>query len=176
MKKNLPGLMAVLVIFILAALVVLPTNKGLIGGKPTQLGLDLKGGLNLLYQADLSKVASGQESATMDGVISVISNRVNPLGVSEPVISKVNSDEISVQLPGINLSQAQTERIGSTALLVFGEKAPAGVTPTWTDSLGNWVPVTDTGTPDGKQLDSSYFENNTSVVVDSTGKILLEFT
>ncbi len=131
MKKHLPAFITIMILFVLAALVVLPMGKGLLGNKAIQLGLDLQGGLHVVYQADLSGVADGDKDSIMNGVIDVINNRVNPLGVTEPSIVTQGEDRIVVELPGTDLTDAQKQRIGSTALLVFGEKAAEGEDATW---------------------------------------------
>ena len=176
MKKHLPGFILIIILLVLSALVVLPTNKGVLFGKPIQLGLDLQGGLHLVYQADLSGVADADKNSVLAGVVSVISNRVNPLGVSEPDIAQQGADRIVVDLPGTALSEEQKQRIGSTALLVFGELVTGDEAFTWQNALGKWKPATDTGTPDGKVLDSSYFKDNTFLTTNSqTGAVLLNF-
>ena len=55
----------------------------------------------------------------LEAVKTVVENRVNGLGVSEPVIQTVGQDQILVQLPGVN-DPAQAERVlGGTAQLDF---------------------------------------------------------
>ncbi len=176
MKKYRFGFITIMVLFILAALVVLPMGKGLLMGKPIELGLDLQGGLHLVYQADLSGVADADKDSILNGVVDVISNRVNPLGVSEPNITKQGEDRIVVELPGTSLTDAQKQRIGSTALLVFGELADEGDPAIlWENELGSWKPAT--AEIDGvvKELNSSYFEDNTGLTTDQFGRIELRF-
>jgi preprotein translocase subunit SecD len=176
MKKHLPAFITIMILFVLAALVVLPMGKGLLGGKAIQLGLDLQGGLHVVYQADLSGVADGDKDSIMNGVIDVINNRVNPLGVTEPSIAKQGEDRIVVELPGTDLTDAQKQRIGSTALLIFGEKAAEGEEARWENVLGRWKPAT--AEIDGvvKTLDSSMFKENTFLSQDpTTGAIALNF-
>ena len=91
------------------------------GREEMRLGLDLRGGLHLVYRADMSNVEAGQEASVIEGVIAVIQNRINPLGVTEPVIEKMGADQIVVELPGASVTDVQKERIGRTALLEFGE-------------------------------------------------------
>lgn len=176
MKKYRFGLIAILVLFIVSALVVLPVGKGVIGGRAIELGLDLQGGLHLVYEADLSGVAEADRDSILNGVVDVISNRVNPLGVSEPNIEKQGENRIVVQLPGTALTDTQKQRIGSTALLVFAELAAAGEEAKWENELGRWKPAT--AEIDGvvKELDSSYFKDNTFLTSDqTTGRIELRF-
>lgn len=54
--KNLVVLLVIIVIFTLSLLTVLPIDKGLLGGKGILLGLDLQGGIHLVYKVDLSNV------------------------------------------------------------------------------------------------------------------------
>ena len=168
-RRNTLVSIAILIIFILCLLVILPINQGLLGQKDFMLGLDLQGGLHLVYKADLSGVEPGDEAEVMDGVIAVISNRINPLGVTEPNIEKQGEDRIVVELPGIDITDAQKERIGRTALLEFRELV--------IDENGEeqWIPAT--GTIDGQEkvLNSSYFKENTYVTTDPFSGVLLIF-
>src|SRR5579883_3113724 len=50
------------------------------------LGLDLEGGVELTYQADLSQIADANKAEAMQGLRDVIERRVNLYGVSEPVV------------------------------------------------------------------------------------------
>lgn len=83
------------------------------------LGLDLQGGMQLLLKVDLNKIpAEGRKDAT-DRVVEIIRNRIDQLGVREPVISKQSKDEVVVQLPGITDRERAKEIIGKTAHLEF---------------------------------------------------------
>jgi preprotein translocase subunit SecD len=163
-KKNRMGLIVVLVVFVLSLLVVLPIDNGVLFSKDILLGLDLKGGIHLVYKADLSGVEAGKESEIIDGVVAVISNRINPLGVTEPVIEKQGDDRIVIMLPGLDITDIQKERIGRTALLEFRELVD-----------GEWIPATGTINGVEKVLNSSFFNENTLVNIDNFGKVLLVF-
>ena len=163
-RKNTLISMLILTIFTLAMLVVLPVEKGILAEKGILLGLDLKGGIHLVYKADLSSVEVGKEAEVIDGVVAVISNRINPLGVTEPVIEKQGVDRIVVELPGIDITDAQKERIGRTALLEFRELVG-----------DEWLPATGTVNGVEKVLNSSFFKENTYVNRDQFGRILLIF-
>ena len=95
----------------------------LFGREGMRLGLDLQGGIHVVYRADLSNVEPGEEANIMDGVIAVLSNRINPLGVTEPVIQKQGQDRILVELPGLSITDKEKERLSRVALLEFGELA-----------------------------------------------------
>ncbi|MDD5498347.1 MAG: protein translocase subunit SecD, partial [Dehalococcoidales bacterium] len=169
-RKNIIATSVILVIFILAALIVFPLGKGLLFSRGVELGLDLQGGLRLVYEADLSGVTDGSEDEILEGVVAVITNRINPLGVSEPQIEKLGEDRIVVSLPGLSISDVEKDRIGRTALLEFREYKDADG-----DGEKEWVPAT--GEIDGEQktLNSSYFKENTYAATDDFGRIILVF-
>ena len=166
--KNLAVLLVIIVIFTLSLLTVLPIDKGLLGGRGILLGLDLQGGIHLVYQADLSGVEEGKEGEIIDGVVAVIANRINPLGVTEPVIGKQGDDRIVVELPGLDITDVQKERIGRTALLEFRELVIE-------DGEEKWIPTTGTIDGEEKVLNSSYFKENTTITRDDFGRIYLIF-
>jgi len=134
-----------------------------------RLGLDLQGGIHMVYQADFSDIEPGTEAEAMNGAVAVIERRINVLGVTEPLIQKQGSDRILVELPGVSEVEKAKRLIGETALLEFREQ---GV-----DEEGNaaWVPAT--ATIDGKEkvLTSGYFKENTYVGQGDLGRIMLYF-
>jgi preprotein translocase subunit SecD len=164
-----------LIILALFAFSVCALIYPMFGRQGISLGLDLKGGLHLVYQADLSNVEGGEEETVIEGVIAVIQNRINPLGVTEPVIERMGADQIVVELPGASVTDVEKGRIGRTALLEFGELVQEGETAKWTDELGDWKPATAVIDGEEKELTSSYFKENTYVTTDSLGAVLLIF-
>ena len=58
----------------------------------------------------------------MEGVVDIINQRVNPYGVSEPIIQSMDGDKILVQLPGLNNVEEVKTLIGRTAQLRFVER------------------------------------------------------
>jgi SecD/SecF fusion protein len=100
---------------------------------PTKLGLDLKGGIELVYQAQPtadSKVTPEAVSRSID----VIRNRVDQLGVAEPEIQQVGSDQISVGLPGIKDLDRAKRNVGSTASLQMYDFAANVIPENQTDA------------------------------------------
>lgn len=81
------------------------------------LGLDLKGGFEILYEVKPLEGSSTDE-IDMAAVASAVSKRVNVLGVSEPDIS-VEGTRIRVQLAGIKDSEEARKIISSSAILSF---------------------------------------------------------
>ncbi len=89
-----------------------------IGTKSTQLGLDLKGGVQLTYQA-LPTAQTKVTPTSLARAVDVMRQRTNQLGVSETQISTYGTDEIQVGLPNVsNLAQAE-HLVGTTARLEF---------------------------------------------------------
>ena len=93
-------------------------------GAKTRLGLDLQGGLQVVFTA---KTADGKAptSAQLDQTISILDRRVNGLGVTESQIQRQGSDQISVALPGIKNAEQALATIGKTAQLQFFKDDPA---------------------------------------------------
>lgn len=88
--------------------------------KPLNLGLDLQGGTRLVLEAQDTKEYPVDQD-TVSGILSVIRDRVNALGVSEPVIQRKGIRQIVVELPGIKDPERAIALIGETALLEFIE-------------------------------------------------------
>ena len=89
--------------------------------KEFRLGLDLQGGAELLYQADLTGIATDDVGAAMDGLKAVIEKRIDIFGVREPEIKIMGDNRISVQLAGIKDPNEAVKEIGRTPYLVFME-------------------------------------------------------
>ena len=110
-KKGLGGLFAV--IAVLAVLIV--ATFGSIR-EHLNLGLDLQGGFEILYQ-----VTPLSEGGAMDmsAVTNSIQKRVNVLGVSEPQITVEGTDRVRVQLAGVADPETARQMLGTTANLTF---------------------------------------------------------
>jgi preprotein translocase subunit SecD len=104
---------------------------------PIREGLDLQGGIQVLLQAE---VPAGQtvDADAMTAARQVIENRVNGLGVSEPVIQIAQNNRIIVELPGVKDPETAIKTFGNTGLLEFVD---AGSTPLAT----GWVVNTSLG-------------------------------
>lgn len=91
---------------------------------PLQLGLDLRGGAQLTIEVQPTKEIPQIDNDSLVAVKTVIENRVNALGVSEPLVQTAGEDKIVVQLPGVT-DPGQAERIlGGTAQLEFQQQRP----------------------------------------------------
>lgn len=93
--------------------------------RPFKYGLDLKGGTELIYLADTSKV--GDADGAMQSLREVIERRVNLFGVSEPLVQTEQASLLSgshvnrliVELPGVYDVEKAKEFIGKTPTLEF---------------------------------------------------------
>ncbi|NMB44933.1 MAG: protein translocase subunit SecD [Firmicutes bacterium] len=107
-------------------LVVIVAVAGVILYKiPMNLGLDLRGGVHVVMQAQEKPDVKVTEE-TMQRVVSVIERRVNTMGVSEPIIQRQGARRVIIQLPGVYDQQAAIDTIGKTAQLEI--KNPLGET------------------------------------------------
>ncbi|RAP32764.1 protein translocase subunit SecD [Candidatus Marinamargulisbacteria bacterium SCGC AG-410-N11] len=88
--------------------------------KPINLGLDLQGGLYMTLEGQDTETVKVDNDA-IQGAIEVIQNRINGLGLTEPVIRKKGYKQITVEIPGIKEVNRAKELIGQTALLEFKE-------------------------------------------------------
>jgi preprotein translocase subunit SecD len=121
-RRNNWFLIGIIVIFAFSLWVLFPVESERFGRQGIQFGLDLEGGVRLVYQADFSSLGPDVNKDTiMEGVAKIIAGRINPLGVTEPNIERRGDDQIVVELPNLNITDVQKERIGRTALLEFRE-------------------------------------------------------
>jgi len=89
-------------------------------GEKINLGLDLKGGMHLVLEADTRRLPPGESvKDAVDTALEVIRNRIDQFGVREPTIARQGLTRIVVDLPGIEDPQRAIELIGKTALLEF---------------------------------------------------------
>jgi protein-export membrane protein SecD len=95
---------------------------------PFKLGLDLQGGVHLVYQADLSEIEKTDWPNAMAGLRDVIERRVNLFGVQEPIIQVIETREgfrLAVEIAGAIDPTKAIEIIGKTPFLEFRrERSP----------------------------------------------------
>ena len=123
-KRNKVILIFILALFVFSLWVVLPFNSTRLGRQGMSLGLDLKGGTQIIYEADLSKKNQEMtDEASMEATVQKIQARIlNGFGgVSEPIVQTQGTNRILVQIPGIRDVDKATSLIGTTALLEFKE-------------------------------------------------------
>ncbi len=86
---------------------------------PLKRGLDLQGGMHLALEVDESKQAVADKSDALDRALKVVRTRIDEFGVSEPVVQKVGTDRIIVELPGIDDPQRAEAVVQKSAFLQF---------------------------------------------------------
>jgi len=148
MNRNVLNFILVILITAFSVLVVLPKGPNI--GKETKmrLGLDLQGGVQLLYKIDLSNIKDRTPEQVQSQTIDLIRRRVDGLGVSEPQIqgTKIGSDlGVIVELPGVKDIDTAKSIIGKTAQLRFYEVG-ADNQPIPTDLVGSDVSRATAGT------------------------------
>ena len=92
--------------------------------EPFRLGLDLKGGTHLVYEADMYQIPEEDRPAALEGVKDVIERRVNAFGVSEPVVQTTatgGSYRVIIELAGVLDVSEAIALIGETPVLEFKE-------------------------------------------------------
>jgi preprotein translocase subunit SecD len=88
--------------------------------KKITLGLDLKGGLDLVYQVDLDSIQEGDSIAdAVNRSVEIIRNRIDVFGIAEPSIKAQEGNRIRVQLPGVKDPERVKQLIQNTAMLQF---------------------------------------------------------
>jgi SecD/SecF fusion protein len=120
-RRYLFVLLFVLGLVLLSALVI--------ATKETKLGLDLQGGLELVYQGQPTGTATSVSGEDIEDSISIIEKRVNQLGTTESEIARLGADNITVSLPGITDANRAAEQVGSTAQLFFYDWEPNLIGP-----------------------------------------------
>jgi SecD/SecF fusion protein len=115
-RRNLFVLLIVIALTIASVVVIL--------SQPTKLGLDLKGGTSLVYQGQPTPQQPEVTPEAIDRAIEIIRQRIDTLGVSEPEIQRVGSDNIDVSLPGVSDIDRAVDVIGTTAQLQFYDWEP----------------------------------------------------
>lgn len=84
-----------------------------------KLGLDLKGGMQILLEVDTSELSESDARNAVDQNIKIIRDRIDKFGVAEPSIQKTGERRILVQLPGLNDFTGAENLIRQTAMLEF---------------------------------------------------------
>ncbi len=123
--KGKQGLILFLILAILAGAIFVGLRGVTIAGKEIKpikesinLGLELAGGVYVVLEADTD--ATGDELAQlMEQTRTIISQRVDGLGVAEPNISIENGNRIRVEIAGVEKPQEAIDLIGKTAQLQF---------------------------------------------------------
>ncbi len=99
---------------------ILDSAGGVVTKGKINLGLDLQGGMHLKMEIDTKNLPSDIKiGEALDRVMEILRNRVDALGVAEPIIQKEGEKWIVVQLPGVRDPERALKIVGQTALLEF---------------------------------------------------------
>lgn len=135
----------IFILLFVAGLVI--ASLAVIVTKPTRLGLDLQGGVELVYQAKPTPQQPVVDQQALDRAIEVMRERVDSLGVAEPEIQRSGENQISVALPDVQDADKAQRQVGQVAQLFFydweknvigpeGEPAPQDASVTGGPSAG----------------------------------------
>lgn len=119
-KNQLTLILTILLILLVVAatFVNIGPYKGLVNRM--NLGLDIEGGVAIVYEAVNTKGADADTFARdMDDTLTVLDRRINSFGLTEPNITKQGDDRIRIELPGYKDITTAVGMIGKTATLEF---------------------------------------------------------
>ncbi|HEU4830015.1 MAG TPA: protein translocase subunit SecD [Gemmatimonadales bacterium] len=86
---------------------------------PIKRGLDLQGGIHLALELDQSQQVSSDVARDVELALTVLRNRIDEFGVTEPVIQKEGNERIIVELAGITDPQRAKDIVQEAAFLEF---------------------------------------------------------
>jgi SecD/SecF fusion protein len=115
-RRNLFVLLFVLGLIVVSGLVI--------ANKPTKLGLDLKGGVQLVLQGRPTPQQPTLDNGSMEKAVDIIRSGCDQLGVSEIEVARVGSDQIQVGIPGATSVGKATECATKPARLFFFDWEP----------------------------------------------------
>ncbi len=109
----------------LIACVVAIVGIFLLGARPLansiRQGLDLQGGTHVVLEAEDTDAAKVNDDA-MNRVVTIMSKRVNELGLAEPIIQREGDRRVIIELPGVKDPDQAIKTIGKTAMLEFKDE------------------------------------------------------
>jgi SecD/SecF fusion protein len=105
-------------LILLIVLGLIAASVAVITAKKTRLGLDLKGGVELVYQGKPT-AQSKVDNESLNRAIDIMRKRVDQLGVAQPEIQLTGVNEITVALPDVTNATRAQEEVGKTAQLQF---------------------------------------------------------
>ncbi len=117
------GFVLILVIGLIVASAVVLTQF------PTRLGLDLKGGTQLVYQGQPTPQTPKVTQDALNRAVNIMRERVDQLGVAEPEIQTSGDNTITVGLPDVQDTSRAEKLVGSTAQLYFYDWEANVLTP-----------------------------------------------
>ncbi len=147
-RRNAFVLAIVLGLALLSLIVIVGVPGTSVKPKKTRLGLDLKGGVELTYQAKAT-AQSKVNAESLDRAIQIMEKRVNGLGVAEPEIQRTGANQVAVALPDVSNAARAQEQVGKTAQLHFYDWEPNVIGPNGKPAAVTETSVTGDGSVDG---------------------------
>lgn len=133
LKKRLLALLVILAGAAIAYFVYVTEVKNPDSKYAFELGLDLSGGTQLIYRADITEVDQNEVKNSMAALRDVVERRINLFGVAETNVQVQESsftnqgeNRLIIDLPGVTDIKQATEMIGQTPLLEFKTERPDG--------------------------------------------------
>ncbi len=117
-----------LILLLVAGLLIV--SGIILASKQTFLGLDLKGGVELVYEAQPTPQTPHVTADALTRAVDIMRQRVDQLGVSEPSIQTTGGNEITVGLPNVKDTGRAEQQVGTTARLYFYDWEANALTPT----------------------------------------------
>jgi SecD/SecF fusion protein len=114
---------------LLLVLGLLAASAVMIATKPTVLGLDLKGGVELVYQGSPTAQTKKVTQDSLQRAVDIMRERVDQLGVAEPEIQTSGGNQVSVGLPNVKDVARAEKIVGKTARLEFYDWESNALTP-----------------------------------------------
>lgn len=184
MSKTRIGAVVIIIVAVVLGWLLFASEKAVEGGTLSgfkfKLGLDLKGGTQLVYKADLTNIKGVDVNDAMAGLRDVIERRVNLFGVSEPVVQVEKTGALSgnsgeqrllVELPGVSDVEKAVKLIGETPLLEFKLARPDDEQTARVDLIKAYQAELTAGNqpanPDPRVFEDPYFYST-----DLTGRFL----
>src|SRR3712207_5668828 len=120
-RRNFLVILLVVGLLVTSLLVIIPGSPI---SQPTRLGLDLRGGVELVYEGRPTPKQPEVTPQSIDDAIETIRKRTDALGVSEPEIQRAGANQISIGLPDVQNAERAEEQVGTTAQLQFYDWEP----------------------------------------------------
>ncbi|KGE18257.1 protein translocase subunit SecD [Paenibacillus wynnii] len=126
------------------------TTPGLLD--KVRLGLDLKGGFEILYHAEPMEKGQDLSPASLQKTAESLEKRANAIGTTEPEVTTEGTDRIRMKIPGVNNEAEVRKKMKEPAVLTFRSTAPG-------DEAGSYSKV--------ELLGSDFVENAAEVGQDN---------
>ena len=114
MSDRRRSLLILLLVFGLIA-----ASAAVVATKATKLGLDLQGGVQLVYEGQPTPQQPTVDQQALDRALQIMRDRVDAFGVAEPELQLIGGKQIEVNLPGVANADRAAAQVGSTAQLYF---------------------------------------------------------